>query len=237
MGGVELEKDASGHDMSNQRYYMESRASRLRLAILRFHFNILYFWDLDVMMRLSGEGSRGSRTRAAPLQSSLDYRNAHCLPTLVPNLDATEYFTGYVSMKIGVWSSVFFGIMPRWVAKAPGPQEQKSHRLWAAKADTFQFQFIKSCLRGVKCDVKQTNPPFSSQALFGWNRTPEKCQWSWNAKSRNRKAEPRKQEMIHWPWNVKSTQHTQSWRSLGKLVATYYFATSLFGTDLYLGPF
>ena len=101
---------------------------------LEKHFNFRMVWEyLDVMMRLSGEGGR---IRAAPLQSSLDYRNAHsCLPTLlVSNSDATEYFYGYGSLKMGVWSFIF-GIMLRWVAKAPAPQEQKSHWLWAAKAD------------------------------------------------------------------------------------------------------
>ena len=69
---------------------------------LEKHFNFRMVWEyLDVMMRLSGEGGR---IRAAPLQSSLDYRNAHsCLPTLlVSNSDATEYFYGYGSLKMGV---------------------------------------------------------------------------------------------------------------------------------------
>ena len=59
---------------------------------LEKHFNFRMVWEyLDVMMRLSGEGGR---IRAAPLQSSLDYRNAHSrLPTLlVSNSDATEIF-------------------------------------------------------------------------------------------------------------------------------------------------
>lgn len=66
----------------------------------------------------------------------------------VSNSDATEYCNGYVSMKIGVWSLVF-GILPRWVAKVPGPQEPKSHRLWAEKTDN-AFQFVKFCSKPLK---------------------------------------------------------------------------------------
>ena len=47
-------------------------------------------------------------------------------------------------------------------------------------------------------------------------------------------------QMCHWPWSVKSTirkskaSPTQSWIALGKLVAIYNFAASLFCTEQYL---
>ena len=86
------------------------------LYIMSFGFIILKiskeFWKyLDLMMRLSGEGSC---IRAAPLYLSLDYWNAHsCLPTLlISNSDATQYFNGYVSKETNsVWDLVFFGIV------------------------------------------------------------------------------------------------------------------------------
>ena len=198
---------------------------------LEKHFNFRMVWEyLDVMMRLSGEGGR---VRAAPLQSSLDYRNAHsCLPTqLVSNSDATEYFYGYVSMKIGVWSFIF-GIMPKWGCKSSCTTGTKitltlSRKSWqriSISVHQILFQAIQRSSAfwwgGVKCEIwRQGKQPLFFSSHDGRSLASSK--------------------MIQWPWNVKSTQHThtQSWRSLGKLVAIYYFATSLFGTDLYLGAF
>ena len=204
---------------------------------LEKHFNFRMVWEyLDVMMRLSGEGGR---VRAAPLQSSLDYRNAHsCLPTqLISNSDATEYFYGYVSMKIGVWSFIF-GIMPKWGCKSSCTTGTKitltlSRKHWqniSISVHQILFQAIQRssafCGGGwsVKYDVKESSP-FSSQVMMGWRRI------------RKDASGHEKRSLASSKMSNQRNTHTQSWRSLGKLVATYYFATSLFGTDLYLGAF
>ena len=167
---------------------------------LEKHFNFRMVWEyLDVMMRLSGEGGR---VRAAPLQSSLDYRNAHsCLPTqLVSNSDATEYFYGYVSMKIGVWSFIF-GIMPKWGCKSSCTTGTKITLTLSRKHWQSNFNFSSSnpvpshskifslSWGGVKCEVwRQGKQPLFFSSHDGRSLASSK--------------------MIQWPWNVKSTQHT-----------------------------
>ena len=113
---------------------------------LEKHFNFRMVWEyLDVMMRLSGEGGR---IRAAPLQSSLDYRNAHsCLPTLlVSNSDATEYFNGYVSLengclKLGAWHHGQGGLQKLLHHRNKNHTDFEPQKL----TKQFQFRFIKSC--------------------------------------------------------------------------------------------
>ena len=136
------------------------------------------------------------------------------VPTLlVSNSDATEYFYGYVSMKIGVWSFIS-GIMLRW-AKAPAPQEQ-NHTDFEPQKPSNLFNFISSnpvpshsnifslLWGGVKCEVwRQGKQPlfFSSHDGMASN--------SRNA-SGHEKRSPASSKIIQWPWNVKSTQHTQT---------------------------